>query len=228
MMNDELLQLVLSYGVLVLAPVLLGAAIGLPLPASLLMVAVGAFARADLLNLPLFLLCAVGATLAGNAVGYAIGRRGGAGALARWSARFKGGEAAIGRAERLFARRGGAAVLLSRFPLSPLSAVINILAGVGRYPFRAFALYNLLGVTLWAGFYAGAGYAFSASWDVLADLLGSAAQALTLLVVIAALVVLLLRTLKHRYDETHPHQDPTEEVVPLLEPDLQPGEQRVG
>lgn len=225
-MNEELLQLVLAYGVLVLAPVLLGAAVGLPLPASLLMVAIGAFARAGQLNLPLFLLCAVGATLVGNAIGYALGRRGGAGALARWSARLKGGEAAILRAERLFARWGNVAVLLSRFPLSPLSAVVNVLAGVGRYPFRVFALYNLLGVTLWAGFYAGAGYAFSASWDVLADLLGSAAQVLTLLVVIGALVVLLVRALKHRYDETHHHHEPEAGAVPLIEPELQPGKQR--
>lgn len=214
-MNDQLLQLMLLYGIVVLGPVLAGAAIGLPLPASLLLMAVGAFARADQLNLPLFLSCAVASTLCGNAAGYGIGRRGGATVLARWSSRFKGGAATMQRAEQLLERWGWAAVLLTRFPLSPLSPVVNILAGIGRYPLRGFALFNLLGVTLWAGFYAGLGYAFSASWDVLAALVGNATLALALLVVITFLVVLLARALKNRHDEV----DQSE----ILDPDLPEG-----
>ena len=100
-------------------------------------------------------------------------------------------------------------MLLSRFPISPLSPVVNLVAGTGRYPFRVFTVYNLLGVTIWVGFYMGLGYAFSASWDVLADALGNATLALTLLVVIVALVVLLVRALKHRHDDHHADTDVT-------------------
>ena len=186
-MNDRLLELLLTYGVLALAPILVGGAIGLPLPGSLILLAAGAFAR------------------------------GGRGALTRWSGRL-GGAALVGRAERLLARRGGAAVLLSRFPLSPVSAIVNILAGIGHYPARAFILYNLVGVTLWVGFYVGLGYAFSASWDILASFLGDATQALTLAAVIVLLLVALVRTLRGRHHEAPvaPRPDP--------EPELRRGE----
>lgn len=218
-MNEQLLQLLLSYGVIVLVPILLGAAIGLPLPASLLLMAAGAFTGGGQLDLAPLLLCTIAPTIVGNAIGYWLGRRGGTAALARWSARLKIGEATLARSERLLARWGGLAVLLTRFPLSPLSPIVNLLAGTGRYPFRPFALYNALGVTIWVGFYVGLGYAFSATWDLLADLLNDATLALTLLVVIAILLALLARALKHRHDEAHHHEHTA------LEEELQPGEQ---
>ncbi|CAA9551169.1 MAG: hypothetical protein AVDCRST_MAG88-788 [uncultured Thermomicrobiales bacterium] len=216
-MNDRLLELLLAYGVLALAPILVGGAIGLPLPGSLILLAAGAFARGGQLNPVALVLCALISTIVGNEIGYEIGRRGGRGALTRWSGRL-GGAALVGRAERLLARRGGAAVLLSRFPLSPVSAIVNILAGIGHYPARAFILYNLVGVTLWVGFYVGLGYAFSASWDILASFLGDATQALTLAAVIVLLLVALVRTLRGRHHEAPvaPRPDP--------EPELRRGE----
>lgn len=202
-MNEQLLEFLLLYGVLALAPVLIAAAIGLPLPASLLLLAAGAFSGGGQLDLLPLLVCGIVSTAAGNAIGYWIGRRGGEETIARWGARLRIDEATVARAERFFARWGSLAVLLSRFPISPLSPVVNLVAGTGHYPFRVFAFYNLLGVAIWVGFYMGLGYAFSASWDVLADTLGNATLALTLLVVIVALVVLLVRALKHRHDD-HP------------------------
>lgn len=209
-MNEQLLELLLSYGVLVLVPILLVGAVGLPLPASLLLTAAGAFAGGGQLDLMALLACAIGPTAAGNAIGYWLGRRGGAEVLERWGARLKIGAETVVRAERFFARWGGLAVLLSRFPLSPLSPVINILAGAGRYPFRPFVLANLVGVTLWVGVYVGLGYAFGASWDLLATLLDTAVQALTLLVVIAALAVLLVRALRHRHDHAQEVEHPAD------------------
>lgn len=200
-MSEQLLTLVLGYGVIALVPILAGAAVGLPLPASLLLLAAGAFAGGGQLALTPLVIGGLIAVVAGDSAGFWIGKRGGAGALARWGDRLRVDAAMIAHAEGLFARWGGLAVLLTRFLITPLAPAINILAGAGRYPFRSFAFYDVTGEAVWVLGYLGLGYAFSASWDVLADLLGNATSALALLVVIAILVVLLARALKHRHDD---------------------------
>ncbi|HEY8597537.1 MAG TPA: DedA family protein [Thermomicrobiales bacterium] len=205
-MTEQLLGFLLQYGVVALVPVLLASAVGIPLPGSLLLVAAGAFATGGPLTLLPLLLGAIGATIAGNAIGYWIGEHGGTAALMRWGQRFHVGAGMIERADTFFARYGKFAVVLSRFPFSPLSAIINIIAGTARYSRRAFLVANLAGVSVWAAVYLGLGYAFAASWDVIADLLGGASQALTLALVVIVLLVLIVRAIKnHRDHEAEAH-----------------------
>ena len=142
-MNERLLELLFTYGVAVLAPILLLSAIGVPLPGTILLVAAGAFASGGQLSFPLLLIAAIVATLIGNGIGYWIGRQGGEAATTRWARRFRVSNNNIARAQDLFARYGGYSVLFTRFPLSPLSAIVNVLvsrrkgAGTGKSaPFR--------------------------------------------------------------------------------------------
>jgi membrane protein DedA with SNARE-associated domain len=196
-MTDWLLATLLVYGALALLPVIAGAAVGLPLPASLLLLAAGAFAGAGELGLVSLLLAAFVGAVAGDGLGYWLGRRGGPAAVQRWGGRFNLDGAVIARAERGLDRWGGLSILLTRFLLTPLGPVINILAGAARYPLRSFLLYDLLGEAIWVGSYVGLGYAFSANWDVLADFLGSGTRLVSLLVVVVVLGWLLLRALRY-------------------------------
>lgn len=198
-MTDRLLELLLSYGIAALAPVLFLSAIGVPLPGSLLVVAAGAFASAGQLSPVPLLVGAIVATLLGNGIGYWLGLRGGTAATARWARRLRIKDGTIAQAESLFARYGGLTVLASRFPLSPLSAIVNIIAGAARYSLRGFATANLVGVSVWAAVYLGVGYLFSASWESISNLLNDVTQALTLLVVVALLAFLIVRTLRQRH-----------------------------
>ncbi len=195
-MTAQLLSLFLQYGVLALVPMLLAGAVGIPLPGSLLLVAAGALATDGPLSLLPLLIGAIGATIAGNALGYGIGRRGGTATVTHWGRRLHLGAGAIARADRFFARYGGYAVVLSRFPFSPLSALINIIAGTAGYSPRAFLVANLVGVSVWAAVYLGLGYAFAASWGGIANLLGEVSQALTLALVVIVLLVVLLRAIR--------------------------------
>lgn len=197
-MTDRLLELLFTYGVVVLAPILLFAAIGVPLPGSLLLVAAGAFASGGELSFPVLLIASIVATLGGNAIGYWLGLQGGEAATARWGRRFRISEGNIARAQYLFIRYGGLSVLFSRFPLSPLSAIVNILAGAARYPVRSFTVLNLIGVTVWASVYAGLGYAFGANWETISSLLSNVTQGLTLVVIIAILTIVLTRNVRSR------------------------------
>jgi membrane protein DedA with SNARE-associated domain len=198
-MTERLLELLLGYGVVALAPVLLLSAIGVPLPGSLLVVAAGAFASAGQLSPVTVLIGAIVATLIGNGIGYWLGRRGGEAATARWARRLRMTDATIARAEDLFARYGGLTVLLSRFPLSPLSAIVNIIAGAARYPLRSFGIVNVIGVSVWASVYLGLGYLFGTNWESVSNLLNNVTQGLTLLVIVGLLAFLLIRNLRNRH-----------------------------
>lgn len=207
-MTDQLLEFLLTYGIVALVPILLASAIGVPLPGTLLLVAAGAFSGAGEMPLIPLVLGAIVGTLIGNGIGYWIGLRGGDAALSRWGRRFHIGTKTIAQADGFFSRYGGLSVLFSRFPLSPLSAIINLLAGAAHYPARPFAFLNLIGVSVWASFYVGLGYTFGASWETLAAILNSLTQALTLLVIFILLLALLIRVIRQRHDHEEAEETP--------------------
>jgi membrane-associated protein len=207
-MNAQLLDLLLTYGVVALAPILAASALGLPIPSSLLLLAGGAFAGSGQLALLPLIVVGIIATSAGDSLGYWLGRRGGVAALERFGPRFGIKPSAITRADAFLERWGGVAILLTRFLITPLGPVINIVAGIGRYPYRRFIAYDLLGEAIWVILYLALGYLFSASWDVLADILGQASQLLAVAAIAIVLLVLLIRTLWQRQTRAQPQAAP--------------------
>lgn len=216
-MTDQLLELLTTYGLLALAPVLAAAAIGMPLPASLLLLAAGAFAGGGQLSLPALLVGGVVAACVGDSLGYLLGARGGVEAAGRWGPRLGLGPDALQRAEASLARWGGIAIVLTRFLITPLGPVVNVVAGTARYPYRRFLLYDVIGETIWVVLYLGLGYFFGANWELLVDLLANATQALTLLVIVAALAFFLIRALRQRHQ-----QDDDAAGVPLAADGTEP------
>ncbi len=210
MMLEQLLAPLLTYGLVVLLPILLLSAIGVPLPGTLLLVAAGALAGSGQIALPFLLLGAFVATLAGNCVGYWLGWRGGQPALRQWGGRFHLDEERVARTRVTFSRYGLLTILFTRFPLSPLSAIVNILAGIAHYPLRTFLLVNVGGVAVWVGVYAGIGYVWGANWKSVANNVDIAAQILTILAVLAFGAFVLVQ--RYRYnrrrteEQTPPHR----------------------
>ena len=152
------------------------AAVGVPLPIGLVLLATGAFAGHDDSNLVLLIGITITASSCGDNVGYLIGRR--------WGRRtpFWLGRAghlqvipfgAILRARLYFKRRGGWAIFFSRFVFSALGGAINLLAGVERYPYRRFLLYDVAGETLGMLIPLSLGYVFGACWEAGGNLLSA-------------------------------------------------------
>jgi membrane-associated protein len=134
-------------------------AIGLDLlvPGEVGMVITGAAGRASGAGLvPLVMAGAVGAIL-GDTVGYLIGRRWGRGIVQRWSWTRRRVEPELDRAERYFRRRGGWAVFGARW-VGALRAVMPVVAGGARMPFRRFLLWDIPAACLWAGVVVSLGY----------------------------------------------------------------------
>jgi membrane-associated protein len=172
------------------------AAIGTPLPVSFVLLAAGAFAALGDFNLVLLALIAVSAAVAGDNVGYLIGRRGGA-RLFTWLARQRRFQVisprAVERSRAYFARRGGWAIFLSRCIFTALGGVINLLAGAELYPYRRFLVFDIAGEALGMLFPLTLGYIFETSWEAVGNVLAALSIFLTALVVAIYFALLLVR-----------------------------------
>ncbi|MCW2601397.1 MAG: hypothetical protein JWM02_3226 [Frankiales bacterium] len=94
------------------------------------------------------LVLAVVGAITGDAVGYAIGRRYGAGLQASRLGQ-KIGDARWSTTEQFLQRRGGPAVFFGRWT-ALLRAMVPSAAGMAKIPYHTFALWNALGGTIWA------------------------------------------------------------------------------
>jgi membrane-associated protein len=87
------------------------------------------------------------AAIAGNLVGYWIGRKVGPPVFDRPGSRMFRPEYVV-RAQTFFDRFGPATVLLARF-VPVVRTVATVLAGVGRMRFGLYALYSIIGGIVW-------------------------------------------------------------------------------
>ncbi|HEU4371768.1 MAG TPA: DedA family protein [Methylomirabilota bacterium] len=126
---------------------------GLPIPGELLLLAFGAVAKAGHLDPLLGLAVAAAAALAGDSLGYWIGRTSGTRILAR-----------LGRSPRF--KPGSATVVFGRFVVGA-RVLLAPLAGFTRMPFRRFLAFDAIGCCAWAGLFILIGYASGATLDVM-------------------------------------------------------------
>jgi membrane protein DedA with SNARE-associated domain len=197
-LTDTLLTAVLAYGAPALGLVLLIAALGIPLPATLLLLAGGAFVRQGVLDSRLALALGLLGSVLGDSGSYCLGRCGGALVLKRVE-----GSAAWRQAQATFDRRGALAILLTRFLLTPLALPTNLIAGSSHYAFRRFLALDALGELVWIALYGGLGYLFADQWETLSDLASSLTGALLGLLVLVVGGSLTYRARRRRVVAAH-------------------------
>ena len=180
-LSDLLLTGLLNHGSLLLGLVLFFAALGVPLPATMLLLAAGAFARQGVLSWVSAALAGVTGAVLGDFASYAVGRHAGQRLPARLTA-----TAAWREAADRFAHWGIWAVFFSRFLLTPIALPINLLAGSTGFVWGRFALAVMTGEVIWVLLFGGLGAVFAGSWEALSSLAGDVAG-LVLGGVIAAL-----------------------------------------
>jgi membrane-associated protein len=184
--TDYLLSALGIYGVPVLFAALLVGSIGVPLPASLLLLAAGSFVAQDELALwPVLGMAAAGAILGDN-IGYVLGRWGGR-RMANRLSRLVGGQDLLAQAEASLKRWEGAGVFFSRWLLTPLGPFVNIMSGLRRYSWPRFAVYCVTGEALWVLLYVTLGRSFSDRVLAMSDFFGAFTWAIVGLLVLAVL-----------------------------------------
>ncbi|MGT2426784.1 DedA family protein [Amnibacterium kyonggiense] len=140
----------------------------------------------------------VSGSLLGETVGFVIGRCFGPRLRASRLGR-RIGERHVLRAERWLERRGGLAILLSRF-LPVMHALIPVTVGASRYPYRRFLAWTAPACVVWACVYVSVGQAAGASYQALAQELHFAGWIVLGGVVVFLLVVWLGKRLLHRLE----------------------------
>lgn len=139
-------------------------------------------ARGDASLIGVIGAAALGAVV-GDSIGFEMGRWAGP-----WLRRSRCGRW-IGddrwqRAEAYLAERGGRAVFFGRW-IGVFRALVPLLAGMGRMPYRRFLLWNVLGALSWAPLLVGGGYAAGGSYDRVGRVLGGASAAVGAAVMLA-------------------------------------------
>ena len=193
----SLLSVLQTYGYPALWLSIFIAAVGVPLPVSLVLLAAGAFAALGNFNLILLALISISASVAGDNVGYLIGRFWGS-KVADWLDHSKLGRRflkpdSVARSRLYFKKRGGWAVFFSRFLVAALGGVVNLLAGTELYPYPYFLTFDIAGETLGALIPLLLGFAFGASWDAIGDILGTSSLLVLGLLLVIYLFLRLLR-----------------------------------
>lgn len=132
------------------------------------------------------------AAIAGDTVGYEVGKRFGPRLLRTRVLRHR--RPRLDSARDLLRRKGGTAVFLGRFTAF-FRAVMPALAGTAGMPYKRFFVYNAAGGIVWATGAVLLGYFGGNSYKALAASFGTAS---TLLVAAAAVAALLIWHLRKR------------------------------
>lgn len=129
--------------------------IGLFVPATALMIAIGGLMGSDILAPAPVIAWAVLGAMIGDWISYGLGRKIGPAAYRRWPLRQH--RPMVARARLFFRRFGFASIFLGRF-LGPVRATVPLVAGVLRMDHRLFQLANIGSAILWVPLLFAPGY----------------------------------------------------------------------
>jgi membrane-associated protein len=152
-------------------------------------------------------LAAIAGALAGESIGFALGRYFGP-RIRHSRLGRRVGERNWARAERYLDRRGGIAVFLSRF-LPVLHSLIPVTVGMSQMSYRRFISWTLPACVIWSLAYVTAGSLAAVSYRELADQLHFAAYLFVGAIVVFVLVVFVVKKLISRREERHMNDEQT-------------------
>lgn len=191
-MSDYLLTQIINFGAPLFGLILFVGALGIPVPASILLIAAGAFSQQGFLDwLPIALFGLIGA-VCGDSVSFGMGHY-----AKEWVDKRFARSPSWKSAQNSFASRAGMAVYLSRFLITALAIPTNLIAGGSGYQFRNFLKYDVAGETTWIILYGGLGYWFGSEWELVSDFMSNFGGLLLGLVILVAGIWLATRWLKN-------------------------------
>ena len=190
-------NLLISYGLVLLFAVVAAESAGVPLPGETALIAAAILAARGHYSIVLVIAVAASAAIIGDNVGYWLGRVGGRKLLERWGPIKRYADRAIPPGERFFEKHGGKTVFIGRF-VAVLRVTAAWLAGITHMTWWRFFLWNAAGGIIWATGVGLLAYYFGKAAADAVQTYGI--YALVALVVVAAIVFLVMRLVKKRFD----------------------------
>ena len=183
-MTETLLAFATDYGLYVVAIVVFLAAIGIPLPSSILVLTSGGLAASgDLSVIELFLWTII-AYMLGDQTAYQIGKHAGPHLFDKLSNK-KRLSLMVEKSEKIYKQYGVFAILLSRTVVSPSGPYISYICGAWTMNRIQYTFTALTGSIIWSLVYIFLGYTFAGEVPEISKLMAS-----IMLVGIALLFVL--------------------------------------
>ncbi|AOU97212.1 hypothetical protein BI364_03625 [Acidihalobacter yilgarnensis] len=139
------------------------AVVGLLIPGTAVMFAIGALVAAGALNLWTTLAAAVAGAIIGDGLSYWLGYYYRDRVRGMWP--FRTHPQWLRAAEGFIERHGGKSVLLGRF-VGPVRPIVPVVAGMMRMAPRRFLLANVVSAVLWAPAYLAPGIGFGVAFDL--------------------------------------------------------------
>lgn len=187
-LSGEILSYIITYGSVALGVTILLAALGVPFPSTVFVLASGAFIQQGVLDLPSTLAVALLFVVAGDTLSYGMGRL-----LRSFMQRRFGKMESWRNAEAYFQRRGGVAIYLTRWLLTPIAVPTNWVAGSSGYRSLRFLAYAAAGELTWLLVYGGLGYLFGSQWEAVSTFISDFSGLLVGLVLLVGGVYWWLR-----------------------------------
>ena len=194
-MTATIAQLVQTYGYWAVFLAVGLESLGVPIPGETTLIAAALFAGAThRLSLVYLVIVAGVAAIAGDNLGYLIGRAGGYRLLRRYGHRVRVDETKLKVGRYLFDRHGGGVVFTGRF-ITVLRTYAAFLAGTNLMSWRRFLLYNAAGGILWAVLIGAGAYLLGAAVHQVSTIV-TVTGGVLLVVIVIVLVFYLRRHMK--------------------------------
>jgi membrane protein DedA with SNARE-associated domain len=175
---------------------------GLPVPGEALLIAGSVLAsQGDMYIVPLLLLAWAGA-VAGDNIGFGIGRFAGRRLVLRYGRYVLITRRRLDYGESFFRKYGGLVIVAARF-IEGLRQLNGIIAGMARMQWRHFLPYNVVGAALWVAFWGIVSYETGARASGFAHLFNR--FEIFLIILLGLGVVVLVAYLIHRRWKSSDH-----------------------
>src|SRR3954468_24921078 len=159
-MNEQILAAFARYGSPALFAIVAIAAVGLPLPVTMLLIVSGSLVAQGAMDVWAAIAIAAAGSIAGDQIAFAIGRFGGPVVIRRLT-RWLGSPAQLRRLDARAKAWGSTGVFFSRWLVTPLGPWINFASGASRYSWLRFTVWDVAGETFGAALYIRVGMVFN-------------------------------------------------------------------
>ena len=156
-------------------------------------------------------LAVVLGALAGESIGFSLGRLSGPRLRSSWLGR-QVGEKRWAKADRFVQRRGGIAVFISRF-LPVFNSVIPLTAGTTAMRYRSFMIWTIPACIIWAFLYVSIGSGAAGTYRELQTSFSSAGWVFIAIVTVSIVLVALIKNVLHRFADSQDVVDAVEQQV---------------
>jgi membrane-associated protein len=144
---EHLITTLGTVGVIAIIFLETGAFFGFFFPGDSLLFTAGFFASQGYVSLPWLLVGTFIASVAGDTVGYAFGKRIGPSIFKKEDSVFFN-KKHIERAQLFYEKHGRKTIILARF-MPIIRTFAPIVAGIGNMPYRTFLVFNIIGGFIW-------------------------------------------------------------------------------